>query len=125
LIGDSAFGDRVVSHGRRELGVPTPDDDAATGPAIVREPIRKPWVWVGLGAIILAGIPWYLPAGMVEPVVIGLPAWTIVAVGSSVLLCGYLTWVLSRHWNLVEDYEEETGDCIGPDSAVDELGRRI
>lgn len=71
-----------------------------------REPIRKPWIWVGLLAIVLVGIPWYLPPGTLHPLVFGLPAWTLVAVSSSVGLCGFLHWVLSRHWNLVEDTEE-------------------
>lgn len=74
-----------------------------------REPIRKPWIWAWLVAILLLGIPWYLPSGVIEPVVLGLPLWTIVAIASSILLCGYLTWVISTQWNLVED-EEEAAD---------------
>ncbi|MQA09981.1 MAG: hypothetical protein GEU98_15785 [Pseudonocardiaceae bacterium] len=77
------------------------------------EPIRKPWIWIGMLAIILVGIPWYLPPGMIEPIVFGLPLWTYIAVGSSVALCGYLTWILSRHWNLVEDEEESASTTPG------------
>ncbi|SFQ59628.1 hypothetical protein SAMN05421810_110115 [Amycolatopsis arida] len=80
-----------------------------------REPIRNPWIWLGLAVIVLVGVPWYLPAGTIGPIVLGLPLWTLVAMGSSVVLCGYLTWVLSRRWNLAEDTEEagqagEAGD---------------
>lgn len=84
-----------------------------------------PWIWVGLGAIVLAGVPWYLPPDTIEPIVLGLPAWTLVAVSSSVGLCAYLTWVISRHWNLVEDHEEAIGESIGPNSAVDDGGRWV
>ncbi|NIJ12616.1 hypothetical protein FHU38_002960 [Saccharomonospora amisosensis] len=80
----------------------------------LREPIRKPWIWAGLIVILLLGIPWYLPAGVIEPVVLGLPLWTIVAIGSSILLCGYLTWVISAHWNMVEDEEEAAAADTGP-----------
>lgn len=73
------------------------------------EPIRRPWLWVGMVVLILLGIPWYLPEGTLEPIVFGLPLWTIVAILSSVLFCAYLSWILVRHWNLVEDEEEAPG----------------
>ncbi|WP_245992719.1 hypothetical protein [Prauserella muralis] len=79
-----------------------------------REPIRKPGIWAGLVAIVLLGVPWYLPPGVIEPVVLGLPLWTIVAIGSSILLCAYLTWVISAHWNMVEDEEEAAAADAGP-----------
>ncbi|GAB3292828.1 hypothetical protein GCM10027563_32220 [Parasphingorhabdus pacifica] len=84
--------------------------------------MRQPWLWVGVIAIILAGIPWYLPEGAITPIVLGVPLWTLSAVGSSVALCGFLHWALSRHWNLVEDDEEAT---TGPtDTAPGERGER-
>lgn len=84
------------------------------------EPIRKWWIWAGMIVIILLGIPWYLPTGLIEPVVFGLPLWTIVAIGSSILLCVYLSWILRRHWNLVEDEEEAAGS--GSDDGSDGAG---
>lgn len=49
----------------------------------VKEPIRKPWIWVTLAVIVLSGIPWYLPQGSVRPVFLGLPYWMFIAVFSS------------------------------------------
>lgn len=77
-----------------------------TGRSRRREPIRNPWIWIGLIAIILVGIPWYLPPGTLHPLVFGMPMWTLVAVASSIGVSGFLHWALSRHWNLVEDAEE-------------------
>ncbi|MBA8826738.1 hypothetical protein FHX42_004117 [Saccharopolyspora lacisalsi] len=85
-------------------------------PSRVREPVRNPRIWVGIGVILLAGIPWYLPEGTIGPTVLGMPLWTLVAIGSSVSLCAYLSWVLTHHWNLVEDAEEA-------DAAEDSEGR--
>ena len=87
----------------------TPDARART-----REPIRKPWIWLVIATIILAGIPWYLPAGMTTPLVLGLPLWTLIAMGSSVALCAFLHWTLSHQWNLVEDSEEAAGASNKP-----------
>lgn len=74
------------------------------GPGL--EPIRMPWVWVGLIALIVAGVPWYLPEGMIGPTLFGFPVWTLVSVASTLMLCGYLSWMLLRRWNLIEDTEQ-------------------
>lgn len=58
---------------------------------------------MGLVVILLAGIPWYLPEGTIGPLVFGFPLWMLVAVLFSVVLCGFLTWVLMRHWHLTDD----------------------
>lgn len=89
-----------------------------------REPVRTPWPWVGLAVIILVGIPWYLPAGTIGPIVLGLPLWTLVAVASSVGVAAYLSWMVGRFWNLVEDQEEAVGRAIGPDAPSGELDGR-
>lgn len=73
------------------------------------EPIRKPRIWVGLVLVLLAGVPWYLPAGTIHPIILGMPLWTLIAMLSSVALCAHLTWILTRHWKLVEDEEEGNG----------------
>lgn len=84
------------------------------GSSRTREPIRIPWIWIGLAVPLLAGIPWYLPEGTIGPTVLGMPLWTWVAIGSSLALCTYLSWVLTRHWNLVEDLEKaEAADEAG------------
>jgi hypothetical protein len=93
-------------------------------PPTVREPARNFWPWVGLALLVLAGIPWYLPAGTIGPIVFGLPLWTVVAMASSVAVAAYLSWMIARHWNVVEDLEESTGEPVGPDTPLDGLGEK-
>jgi hypothetical protein len=71
-----------------------------------REPIRKPWIWIVLAAIILVSVPWYWPPGTLHPLVLGLPLWALVAAVGSVVLCGYLSWVCATQWGS-DDGEEE------------------
>ncbi|MBX9389975.1 hypothetical protein ACFPZ0_21985 [Streptomonospora nanhaiensis] len=72
----------------------------------VREPIRKPWIWIVLALLLLAGVPLYWPPGTVEPIVLGLPLWALVTVGSSVVLSAYLSWLCLTQWSMVEEQEE-------------------
>lgn len=72
----------------------------------VKEPIRKPWIWIVIVIILLAGIPWYLPLGTVEPVFFGVPYWMLIAVASSLALCGFLSWLCLNQWEVVEAEEE-------------------
>lgn len=78
-------------------------------PGPVKEPIRMPWVWVGLVLLTVAGVPWYLPEGTIGPTVLGFPLWTLLAIASTLAVCGYLSWMLLRRWNLVENEEEARG----------------
>lgn len=82
-----------------------------------------PWVWAGLLALVLAGVPWYLPEGTIGPVVLGFPVWTLVSVLSTLGVCLYLSWMLLRRWNVVEDVEESAaGPPAGP--VTDDPGGR-
>lgn len=74
--------------------------------APAKEPIRKPWIWVVIVIILLAGIPWYLPQGSVQPVFFGVPYWMLIAVVSSLALCGFLSWLCLNEWDVVEAEEE-------------------
>jgi hypothetical protein len=71
-----------------------------------KEPIQKPWIWVVMVFIILAGIPWYLPKGTIGFVLLGVPYWMFISVAFSLLLCVYLSWLCFTQWNLVEAEEE-------------------
>lgn len=82
----------------------------------VKEPIRKPWIWVVVAVIVLAGIPWYLPQGTVQPVFLGLPYWMLIAVVSSLALCGFLSWLCLNEWDVVEAEEERAAGKAAPDS---------
>lgn len=71
-----------------------------------KEPIRKPWIWVALTIILLAGIPWYLPQGTVRPLFLGFPYWMFISVAFSLILCGFLSWLCLNEWDVVEAEEE-------------------
>lgn len=71
-----------------------------------KEPVRKPWIWIVMALIMLAGIPWYLPTGSLSPVILGLPYWMLISIVSSLVLCGYLSWVALNEWDVVEEEEE-------------------
>ncbi|MGJ9460452.1 hypothetical protein [Oceanobacillus sp. CF4.6] len=72
----------------------------------VKEPIRKKWIWVVLVLIVLGNVPWYLPVGTIEPLILGVPYWAFIIVIFSLILCGYLSWLCIKEWNIVEDIEE-------------------
>ncbi|EZH66355.1 hypothetical protein DH09_10505 [Bacillaceae bacterium JMAK1] len=73
----------------------------------MKEPIQKKWIWVGFVLLILFNAPWYLPEGMIEPYILGIPLWALISVGLSLILCAYLSWLCMTQWNLIEDEEEE------------------
>ncbi|GAK12628.1 hypothetical protein [Geomicrobium sp. JCM 19039] len=41
----------------------------------MKEPIQKKWIWVGFVLLIAFNAPWYLPEGMIEPYILGIPFW--------------------------------------------------
>lgn len=88
-------------------------------PGQQREPIRYPWFWVGVVALVSAGAPWYLSPGSFEPVVLGLPYWVWISVGLSIVFCLYVRWACLRLWSLVEEREEG-----GPGSPEEGAGPR-
>lgn len=88
-------------------------DRGDRGRRAVKEPIRKPWIWVTLTLIVLAGIPWYLPQGTVQPVFLGVPYWMFIAVISSLALCGFLSWLCLNEWDVVESARGSAGNPEG------------
>lgn len=71
-----------------------------------REPIRAPWLWVALGIVILAGIPFYLPTGSIRPLIAGVPYWLAVSFVASLAFSAITCWACLRAWNLAEPEEE-------------------
>lgn len=80
----------------------------------LREPVRSPWVWVTMVLIILGGVPLYLPAGAIEPLVLGIPYWMALSVLFTLLFAAFTSWLCLRWWNLVEPEEE---GAAGPSPA--------
>lgn len=80
-----------------------------------REPIRNVWVWIVMGVIVLAGVPFYFPQGTVHPVLFGLPYWMVVSVVFAVFFSGFVSWLCRNWWNLAEPEERRTGFVEPPD----------
>lgn len=74
----------------------------------IKEPIRKPWIWIVMGLLILFNAPWYLPVGSMEPYIFGLPYWVVISAVLSLMLCGFLSWLCLHEWDIVEDLEEKS-----------------
>ncbi|GAA3068071.1 MULTISPECIES: hypothetical protein [Actinomycetes] len=72
----------------------------------MKEPIRRPWIWVVLAALVLFNAPWYLPEGSIAPYWFGIPYWVVVVLVLSAGLSAFLTWVCLTQWHIVEDEEE-------------------
>lgn len=72
----------------------------------VKEPIRKPWIWIVLVIIVMAGVPWYLPRGTFKPIILGFPYWAAISVIMSIALAAYITYLCKNEWNILEDEEE-------------------
>lgn len=86
--------------------------------APAREPIRKPWIWIVLAAILLVSVPWYWPPGSIEPLVFGLPLWSVVTLVGSVALCAFLSWVCLSQWT-DDDAPEDAGGLRSADGGGD------
>lgn len=72
----------------------------------IKEPIRKKWIWIALLLILIGNVPWYLPIGSYEPLIFGVPYWALIILAFSLILCGFLSWVTLKEWDIVEDEEE-------------------
>ena len=72
----------------------------------VKEPIKKPWIWIVMIVILVLGVPWYFPESAVYPIIFGFPLWAFVSVIMTVVLSWYLSYLCKHEWNIVEDEEE-------------------
>lgn len=87
-----------------------------------QEPITKPWLWVAVVAIILVGVPWYLPPGTLGVTVFDVPAWFWISIVAAVALSAICCWACLSLWDL-EAHEDwsDSDDEPGPTSPrVDE-----
>lgn len=73
---------------------------------IVEEPRAKPWVWVVYLLLFALAIPWYWPAGSIGRVVMGVPLWVAVTLGSVVLLALWTVFVIARYWRVRSEGED-------------------
>lgn len=81
-------------------------DERPKGDRPVKEPIKKPWIWILMAVIMLAAIPWYLPGGAITPIILGMPYWAFISLVFSLVLCAYLSWLCLFEWDVVEEEEK-------------------
>ncbi|RCW78241.1 hypothetical protein DER71_1593 [Halanaerobium sp. DL-01] len=81
-----------------------------------KEPIKTKWIWVVLAIIILSGVPWYLPEGTYNPIILGFPYWAFISIISAVALAIFLNYVIDKFWNMevlekkIEEEKEKEGN---------------
>lgn len=80
----------------------------------IHEPIRKPWLWLAIGVIILGGSPLFWASGTIEPLVLGIPVWLLSAVAFTVAFAVVVSLACMRYWN-IEEPEEERAFAEGRD----------
>lgn len=95
----------MEQHHRSADDAETTPPDPLTAPG-GREPVRRPWLFVGLLVIVLVGTPVWYPTGTIEPLVFGVPYWFAISVASTLAFAAFVSWICLRHWNLVEPAEE-------------------
>ena len=74
----------------------------------VREPIRIKCIWPVMLAIIVLGVPWYLPQGTYEPIIMGFPYWTFISIVFTAALSVFLTYVITNCWDMESTLEDDS-----------------
>lgn len=75
----------------------------------VREPVRIKWIWPVLVVIVLLGVPWYLPQGSIEPIIMGFPYWAFISLVMTIALALFLGYVILNCWNMEVLLDEGSG----------------
>ncbi|MDQ0158152.1 hypothetical protein [Alkalibacillus salilacus] len=72
-----------------------------------KEPIKNVKLWIVLGILFLASVPWYLPAGSYEPIILGIPYWGWIVLIVSVAISATLTYAINKLWISEETETDE------------------
>ncbi|WP_170006528.1 hypothetical protein [Bacillus fonticola] len=72
----------------------------------IKEPVRKPWIWIVMAVIVIAGVPFWYSEDAIEPFIFGFPYWAFISLVFMLLLCVYLCWLSLTQWNLIEEEED-------------------
>ena len=80
----------------------------------IKEPIRKPWLWITMMAVVVFGSPLFWTSGTIEPLVFGIPLWLLWAVGFTLAFAVVVNLACMRMWN-IEEPEEERAFAEGRD----------
>ena len=71
-----------------------------------KDPYLSWWIWLVYAVLVAAGIPWYWPKEDTR-LLLGLPAWTAVAIVVSVLISAFTAWLLRRPWPDEDEQDED------------------
>lgn len=71
-----------------------------------KEPIKNWKLWIILIILYVLCVPWYLPEGSFNPIILGVPYWALIIMGVSLLVSITLTYILKHHWHVADEEEE-------------------
>ncbi|GIW42457.1 MAG: hypothetical protein KatS3mg076_3034 [Candidatus Binatia bacterium] len=72
---------------------------------------RARLLWWTFGFLFAASVPWYVPSGLVEPLVFGFPFWSLLPLCCYVLAAALASSTLDVLW---EDTEKAAGTSREP-----------
>ncbi|HEX9725723.1 MAG TPA: hypothetical protein VGC53_15695 [Vicinamibacteria bacterium] len=64
-----------------------------------REPVRYGWIWIVYVLLYAASVPWYLPAGTIPEIWLGLPSWALLSLLSTVGIALFTVLVIRSFWD--------------------------
>ncbi len=70
-----------------------------------KEPIKNIKLWLWLAFLFIVSVPWYLPVGSYEPIILGVPYWAWIVLFASLALSATVTYAIKKLW--VSDESEE------------------
>ncbi|WP_394810761.1 hypothetical protein [Alkalibacillus aidingensis] len=72
-----------------------------------KEPIKNGKLWIIFGILFVLSVPWYLPTGSYDPIILGIPYWAWIILLVSIAFSATITYAIKNLWVTDEDFEEE------------------
>lgn len=72
-----------------------------------KEPIKNWKLWIPLVILFILAVPWYLPTGSFNPIILGVPYWALIIMGISVIISITLTYIVKNHWQMTDEETKE------------------
>jgi len=72
-----------------------------------KEPIKNWKLWIPLIILFILAVPWYLPTGSFNPIILGVPYWALIIIGISFIISITLTYIVKNHWQMTDEETKE------------------
>ena len=69
------------------------------------------WMWGAYAALFAASIPWYIPQGVAETLIMGFPLWCLMALGCYGAIAALTVWRMAAMWPI----ELPSAETVGGD----------